>query len=151
VFLNYFSHVYFYILTHAVVSGDTLLPVQGILEVNSRKLTLLSTPLTSQFIALKAVNRSVSDKTSLKVETMSSRRLQLFKQSTKVLETNFTGSGTLNKIFGTDVSRATSLKATSNITNDGNLFTYFGPNMKEVELSRIDISKIFSGKAAEGV
>lgn len=36
-------------------SGDMLIPVQGILQVDTNKLTLLSTPQKTQFISIRAI------------------------------------------------------------------------------------------------
>ena len=137
-------------------TGSIMLPVQGVLEVASNRITLLSTPLTSQYIAMKpheadiaAAIRRRRDALALNMNSTATRRLT-FKYP-KILGSNLVDETTNSsmtrhgRVYETDIKTTKAGKSEQAQARRA-LVTYFGPNSTEVELSRVEIEKIFSDR-----
>lgn len=135
-----------------------MLPVQGILEVDSNIITLLTTSQTSQFVAMKPMDSTSTKRRKNILNSMnatSSRRL-LFKYPDVVglshrLNGNLSSTRTASNVSAIELaSRGDLVLSSTNDISEGFLRTFFGPNGTEVELSRVQLDKIISGEVMKG-
>ena len=143
-----------------LVSGDMILAVQGVLEVASNTITLLSTPNPSQFVAMRPMDHQGAKRRKQILDSVNgtnTRRLFLkYPESLKFLSLtngNISTQSLLTDRNKTSTAPVSSKKTTSLSVaskNSTSLLAHFGPNSTEVELSRIELEKVISGELMKG-